>query len=407
MKTSYPKDKMKVVLLENINKLATSTFKKAGYPVESFKDGYEGSELIEKIKDARMVGIRSKTKISREVLDKAKRLRTISAYCIGTNQIDLDVCTEKGIAVFNAPYSNTRSVVEFVMGEIIVLMRGIFEKSQLAHDGFWHKSPKESYEIRGKKLGIIGYGNIGSQLSVIAESFGMDVYYFDVRECLGLGNATCLKTMNELLKTCDVITLHVDGRAENENIIGKKQFDLMKKGVIFINASRGHVVDTKSFVEALKSKKVRAAAVDVYPTEPGGNGQGFESELRGMSNVILTPHIGGSTEEAQVDIADFATKKMIKYIETGNSMMSVNFPNLNLPPLENAHRLMHIHENVPGVMVKLNEIFSKHNINITGQYLKTNEKIGYVVTDIEKTYNTDVLKMIKEIPHTIKARILY
>jgi D-3-phosphoglycerate dehydrogenase len=297
--------------------------------------------------------------------------------------------------------------VELAIGEIIMLSRNILNKSEDMHKGKWDKSAKNSYEIRGKKLGIIGYGNIGSQLSVLAESMGMEVYYYDVVEKLQLGNAKKCSTLTELLHISDIITLHTDGRASNKNLIGKKEFEAMKEGVIFLNLSRGHIVDIEALVENIKSGKVRGASIDVFPYEPKNNAEEFKNELRGLKNVILSPHIGGSTEEAQLNIANFVPNRIIEYINTGNTFQSVNFPNIQLPALTEAHRLIHLHENVPGILAQINNVLAKNQINILGQYLKTNEQVGYVITDINKEYNKDVINELKSISNTIKFRILY
>jgi len=375
--------------------------------VEVYPAGLDEEELCEKIKNISVLGIRSKTTVTASVLANANRLMTIGAFCIGTNQIDLKEATKRGVAVFNAPYSNTRSVVELVIGEIILLIRNITDKSAKMHLGQWDKSAKGSFEIRGKKLGIVGYGNIGSQLSVLAESLGMKVFYYDREERLALGNATKCKSMKELLEQSDIVSLHVDGRKENTNLFSKKEFDMMKKGVIFLNLSRGHVVDIAALKQNILSGKVAGCAVDVFPHEPISNDEEFVSELRGLPNTILTPHIGGSTLEAQENIAHFVSGKFLDYINTGGTSNSVNFPNLSLPILENAHRLIHIHSNVPGILAKINQILATHGINIVGQYLKTNESIGYVITDINKEYDKEVIKELRAIEHTIKFRVLY
>ncbi|GAA5027639.1 hypothetical protein GCM10011506_16250 [Marivirga lumbricoides] len=404
---SYPKNRIKVLLLENVHPMGVALLENEGFSVEVYPAGLDEDELCEKIKGISILGIRSKTQVTQKVIENANRLMAIGAFCIGTNQIDLDACQDKGIAVFNAPFSNTRSVVELALGSIIMLIRNIFDKSILMHHGKWDKSASGSREIRGKKLGIIGYGNIGAQLSVVAESIGMDVYYYDAEEKLALGNATKVESMEALLKTADVVTLHVDGRVENTNIITEKEFNLMKDGVIFLNLSRGHVVDIPALKAAIKSKKVAGCAIDVFPKEPKSNNDPFESELRGLPNTILTPHIGGSTEEAQVNIGQFVPARIMDYINTGTTTNSVNFPNLQLPRLQNAHRLIHIHKNVPGIIAKINQLFAQHEINIVGQYLKTNEKIGYVITDIDKAYPNDLIKSLRDIDHTIKFRVLY
>jgi D-3-phosphoglycerate dehydrogenase len=407
MSVSYPKNRINVLLLENIHPRALEIFREEGYTVETIAGGMDEDELAERIKDVSVLGIRSKTQVTRKVLDNANKLMSIGAFCIGTNQIDLAACQEKGIAVFNAPYSNTRSVVELAIGEIILLTRNIVGKSNKMHEGKWDKSAKNSFEIRGKKLGLVGYGNIGTQLSVLAESLGMEVYYYDVVEKLSLGNAKKCRTLNELLSLSDIVSLHVDGRASNKNVIGEKEFAAMKDGVIFLNLSRGHVVDISALAAAVRSGKVRGAAVDVFPYEPKTNNEEFVNELRGLPNVILTPHIGGSTEEAQMNIAEFVPGKLMEFVNKGNTFMSVNFPNLQLPELTNAHRLIHIHANVPGILAQINSVLANYKINILGQYLKTNEKIGYVITDIDKAYSKDVVKELKAIPNTIKFRMLY
>ncbi|MFZ1320050.1 MAG: phosphoglycerate dehydrogenase [Ignavibacteria bacterium] len=407
MSISYPKNRIKVLLLENIHKDAVSIFKEEGYQIETYSKSMDEKELCKKIRDVSILGIRSKTQISNQVIDHADKLISIGAFCIGTNQIDLNSALNKGIAVFNAPFSNTRSVVELALAEIIILMRRIFDKSLSLHKGVWDKSAAGSFEIRGKKIGIIGYGKIGSQLSVLAEDLGMDVYYYDVVDKLALGNATKCNSLNELLKKCEIITLHVDGKDSNSNFIGEKEFKTMRDGTIFLNLSRGHVLDIEALAKNLINGKISGASVDVYPEEPSGNDEAFVSVLQNIPNVILTPHIGGSTEEAQRNIADFVPKKIIEFINSGNTFYSVNFPEIQLPQFQNAHRLIHIHENVPGILAQINNILASHNINIIGQYLKTNELVGYVITDIKKKYSPQVIQDLKKIPHTIKFRILY
>ncbi|MBS1517422.1 MAG: phosphoglycerate dehydrogenase [Bacteroidetes bacterium] len=407
MSISYPKNRIRVLLLENIHPDAVSIFSEEGYQVESLPKSPDEKDLIKMIKDVSILGIRSKTHITDEVLKNAGRLISIGAFCIGTNQIDLNSALEKGIAVFNAPFSNTRSVVELALAEIIILMRKIFDKSNSLHKGKWDKSASGSFEIRGKKIGIIGYGKIGSQLSVLAEDLGMDVYYFDLLDKLALGNATKCNSLGELLKKCDIVTLHIDGKESNTNFMGEKEFRSMKHGSIFLNLSRGHVVDIEALSKYLKNGKISGASVDVFPYEPSGNDEKFISELQNIPNVILTPHIGGSTEEAQKNIGNFVPSKIIEFINTGNTFYSVNFPEIQLPEFQNAHRLIHIHGNVPGILARINNIFAEHNINIIGQYLKTNEKVGYVITDIRKKYSQEVIHDLKKIPQTIKFRVLY
>lgn len=404
---SYPKNRINVLLLENVHPVAVELLKAEGFNVETYHAALTEEELIQKIKNVSVLGIRSKTMVTERVLQHANRLMAIGAFCIGTNQIDLKTATKKGIAVFNAPFSNTRSVVELAVAQMIMLMRNIVDKSVKMHAGVWDKSAKGSYEVRGKKLGLIGYGNIGTQLSVLAESLGMKVYYYDIEERLSLGNAVQCKTMKEVLQQADVVSLHVDGRSSNTNLIGPSEFALMKKGVIFINLSRGHVVDIQALRENILSGKVAGCAIDVFPLEPASNDEEFVSELRGLPNTILTPHIGGSTLEAQQNIGQFVPGKIMDYINNGNTSNSVNFPNLTLPILQNAHRLIHIHSNVPGVLAQINNVLAEHGINIVGQYLKTNETIGYVITDINKEYDKEVIAKLRAIEYTIKFRVLY
>ncbi|MDN5214172.1 phosphoglycerate dehydrogenase [Fulvivirgaceae bacterium BMA12] len=404
---SYPKNRIKVLLLENVHSDAVKILKEEGYTVEEHRAGLDENELCEKIKDVSVLGIRSKTQVTKKVLDHANRLIAIGAFCIGTNQIDLEEALKKGVTVFNAPYSNTRSVVELAIAEIILLMRNLPDKMTVMHQGKWDKSASGSYEIRGKKIGIIGYGNIGSQLSVLAENMGMDVYYYDLVDRLTLGNATKCNSLEELLSIADVISLHVDGRKENHSFIGKKQFEQMKDGVIFLNLSRGKVVDIKALRENILSGKVRGTAIDVFPEEPKSNQEELNTELRGLPNTLLTPHIGGSTLEAQINIAHFVPAQIMDYINTGSTTNSVNFPNVRLPEFKNAHRLMHIHHNMPGILAKINNILAEFNTNIVGQYLKTNETVGYVITDVDKAYNKDAIKKLKAIEGTIWFRVLY
>lgn len=406
-KFSYPKSRIKVLLLENIHPIGENILREEGYQVEVVSSAMSEDELCEKIKTVSILGIRSKTIVTKKVLEHADRLLAIGAFCIGTNQIDLETCQEKGIAVFNAPFSNTRSVVEMAIAEIIFLMRSFADKTSKMHEGSWDKSATGSFEIRGKKLGIIGYGNIGAQLSVLAENMGMNVFYFDAVEKLALGNATKLNSLDELLKTCDVISLHVDGRKENQNLMDAKRIQSMKKGALLLNLSRGHVVDIDALKEAILSGHLGGCAVDVFPEEPKNNAEPFESPLKGLPNTILTPHIGGSTLEAQENIANFVPGKIMEYINTGNTFNSVNFPNIQLPFLVNAHRLIHVHENSPGILAKINQILANYEINIVGQYLKTNEKIGYVITDIDKAYSKEALDKLKAIQGTIRFRVLY
>ncbi|MCU0341250.1 MAG: phosphoglycerate dehydrogenase [Spirosomaceae bacterium] len=405
---SYPKSRIKVLLLENVHPVARESFEREGFNVEFVKGALDEDELIEKIKDVTILGIRSKTMVTRRVLENAPRLMTIGAFCIGTNQIDLKTATERGVAVFNAPYSNTRSVVELAVGEMIMLIRNIFPKSNGMHAGKWDKSANNSFEVRGKKLGLVGYGHIGTQLSVIGEALGMEVYFYDIVDKMPIGNAKKLRSLDELLQIADVVSLHIDGRKENKNLIGKREFELMKDHVVFLNLARGHVVDVAALVEALKAGKVAGAGVDVFPYEPKTNKEPFESELRDLPNVILTPHIGGSTEEAQESIGNYVPERLLEYINNGSSTGSVNFPEVQLPVLKGCHRLLHIHRNVPGILAKLNNIFAKYNVNITGQYLKTNEQIGYVIMDVESSsYSEEFVQSIREVEATVRFRMLY
>lgn len=404
---SYPKSRIKILLLENVHPVARQAFEEQGFNVEFLKGALDEDELIEKIKDVTILGIRSKTNVTRRVLENAPRLIAIGAFCIGTNQIDLKAATEKGVAVFNAPYSNTRSVVELAVGEMIMLIRNVVTKSNGMHEGKWDKSANNSFEVRGKKLGLVGYGHIGTQLSVIGEALGMEVYFYDVVDKMPIGNAKKLKSLDDLLRIADVVSMHIDGRKDNKNVIGKREFELMKDGVVFLNLARGHVVEVEALVEALKSGKVWGAGVDVFPYEPKTNNEPFESELRGLPNVILTPHIGGSTEEAQEGIGHYVPERLLEYINNGSTTGSVNFPEVQLPLLKGSHRLLHIHKNVPGILAKLNNIFAKYNVNITGQYLKTNEQIGYVIMDVERSYEDGFIDEIKNVEETIKFRMLY
>ncbi|HNP16878.1 MAG TPA: phosphoglycerate dehydrogenase [Fulvivirga sp.] len=404
---SYPKNRINVLLLENVHPKAIELLKYEGYNVEVYSAGLDEDELAQKIKNVSILGIRSKTQVTKKVLDSAERLIAIGAFCIGTNQIDLDECLNKGVAVFNAPFSNTRSVVEMAIAEIIILMRKLLDRSVGMHQGKWDKSAKNCFEIRGKNLGIIGYGNIGAQLSVLAESLGLNVLYYDIEEKLALGNASKCHSLNELLERSDIVSLHVDGRKENQNLIGQAEFEIMKRGVIFLNLSRGHVVDLEALKANIENEKIGGASIDVFPDEPKSNDEEFISTLRNLPNTILTPHIGGSTTEAQENIAGFVPNKIMDYINTGSTTNSVNFPNLQLPSFGGAHRLIHIHANMPGILAKINQILADHEINIVGQYLKTNELIGYVITDIDKAYNKEVIKALRSIEHTIKFRVLY
>ncbi len=399
-------EKYKILLTENIHPNAVNFFKKKNYEIENISYSPDKEELIEKLKDVSLLGIRSKTKITKDILKNANKLIGIGAFCIGTNQININSCNDNGIAVFNAPFSNTRSVVELVIGNIIALIRKSFDKSIQLHQGKWNKSASGSFEIRGKNLGIIGYGNIGSQLSVLAESLGMNVYYYDIADKLPMGNAEKCESMKELLQISDFITVHVDGRDGNKKLIDKSEFEMMKNGTYFINMSRGFVVNLDELAENLKNGKLSGASIDVYPNEPKSNSEKFICELQNLPNTILTPHVGGSTEEAQKNIAQFVSTKLYDFLRNGSTISSVNFPNVQLPEFKKAHRFMHLHNNVPGVLSEINNIFAKNNINIDSQYLKTNENIGYVIADIYNNYNSNIVDEIKSISGTIKLRIL-
>lgn len=409
MKLSFPKEKIKVVLFENIHMNAVDTFKKMGYTnVELLDKALSEDDLIEKLKDVRIIGIRSKTKLTRRVLESAEKLQAVACFCIGTNQVDLECAAERGIAVFNSPYSNTRSVAELVIADIIFIMRGLHEKSVKAHEGTWLKIAKNAFEVRGKKLGIIGYGHIGAQVSVLAEAMGMQVLYYDVVPRLPMGNAKSISTLEELLAESDVVTLHVPGTPQTKNMITAHELSLMKKGAGLINLSRGNVIVIEDLKAALESGHLRGAAVDVFPLEPKRKGDKFTSPLQGLDNVILSPHIGGSTEEAQENIGTDAATKLANYLDTGSTINSHSIPELHLPIQKNTNRILHIHENKAGVMAAINRAVSEMNINITGQYLKTNEQVGYVVFDFDKNENSEkVLEVLTNVEHTIKARLLY
>ena len=406
--TSLEKSKIRILLLEGVHQSAIDTLNAAGYTnIEYLTHSLAEDELIEKIADAHFVGIRSRTQLTENVFEAAKKLVAVGCFCIGTNQVDLKAATRRGIAVFNAPYSNTRSVAELVLAQAILLLRGVPEKSAKAHRGEWLKSAKNSYEIRGKKLGIIGYGSIGTQFSVLAEALGMDVYFYDVVSKLPLGNATQVGTLQELLNIADVVSLHVPETPATKYMFGAEQFAQMKPGSILMNASRGTVVDIDALAEAISSGKLLGAAVDVFPVEPKSNAEEFVSSLRGFDNVILTPHVGGSTMEAQENIGREVGEKLSMYSDNGTSVSSVNFPEVALPSHPNQHRLLHIHENVPGVMSEINQVFSENGINICGQYLQTKEDIGYVVIDVDKEYSELALEKLKSVKGTIRCRVLF
>jgi D-3-phosphoglycerate dehydrogenase / 2-oxoglutarate reductase len=406
--TSYPKEKIRILFLENISDAAVKNFKQSGYvKVDKITKALTEEQLIEEIKDVHILGIRSKTKITPAILAAAKKLQAIGCFCIGVNQVDLKAATKNGVVVFNAPYSNTRSVAELVIGLAIMLIRRIPDKNKAAHEGIWMKDAKGSFELRGKTLGIIGYGNIGSQVSVLAEALGMKVIFYDVETKLPLGNASDGKTLKEVLSKADVVTLHVPETTQTKNIINKNNLKYFKKGAILINYARGEVVDLEALRKAILDEAIGGAAIDVFPWEPEKNGDRFQTPLQDLPNVILTPHIGGSTEEAQQNIGEDVSVKLFNYLEKGITFGSHTVPALALPPQEGSHRILHIHNNVPGVLSAINTQLSKHNINIVGQYLKTNDEIGYVVLDVDKKLSAQALELLKEVKATIKVRMLY
>lgn len=406
-KYSLAKDKIKILLLEGLHQSAVKTFTDQGYTnIEYLKTSLPEEQLIERISEAHFVGIRSRTQLTERVLDAANKLMAIGCFCIGTNQVDLDAALKRAIPVFNAPFSNTRSVAELVLGQIIMLLRGIPQRNAAAHRGEWLKTADNSYEARGKTLGIIGYGHIGTQLSIMAEHIGMRVQFYDIESKLVLGNANQVD-LATLLATSDVISLHVPETPQTKNMIATAELAQMKQGAILINASRGTVVDIDALTASLHSKKLAGAAIDVFPVEPKGNDEEFVSPLRAFDNVLLTPHIGGSTQEAQENIGYEVAGKMVKYSDNGSTLSAVNFPEVSLPEHKGRSRLLHIHKNQPGMMTKINETFAKHNINISGQYLQTVQDIGYVVIDVDSEDHELALNELKAIPGTLRARVLH
>jgi len=406
--TSYPKEKINILFLENISKAAAERFTNSGYTsVKRLTGAMSESELIKEIKNVHLLGIRSKSKITAEVLKNAKKLQAIGCFCIGTNQVDMKEATNKGVAVFNAPYSNTRSVAELVIASSIMLIRKIPDKNKSAHEGIWLKDSSGSHELRGKTLGIVGYGNIGSQVSVLAEAFGMKVIFYDTETKMPLGNAESKKTLKDVLREADIVTLHVPDLPSTRNLINKNNIKYFKKTGILINYARGGVVDLDELKKALEKNDMGGAAIDVFPKEPAKNGDAFSTPLQGLSNVILTPHIGGSTEEAQQNIGEDVSYKLFNFLEKGITTGSHSVPPLNLPPHENSHRILHIHKNVPGVLSEINTQLSSHKINILSQYLKTNDDIGYVVLDVNKSLSKEALNLLKDVKDTIKVRLLY
>lgn len=407
--TSFPKDKIKILLLEGVHQNAVDSFKAKGFTNINYQKGaFSEEELLDCIEDYHIIGIRSKTNLTKPVLEKAKKLLAVGCFCIGTNQVDLVTAAKKGIAVFNSPYSNTRSVAELIIAESVMLLRRIPARDKAAHQGLWLKDAKGSYELRGKTIGIIGYGHIGSQVSVLAEAMGLKVQYYDVEPKLPLGNANAIDSMEELMSTSDIVTLHVPETPETKNMITAKELAWMKEGSIFLNLSRGTVVDIDALAAALKENRIAGAAVDVFPKEPKIKSQPFSSALQNIDNVILTPHIGGSTQEAQENIGIDAAAKLSNYIDKGMTIGNHTIPALSLPVQSaDSHRILHIHHNVPGVLSEINSKLSALNVNITGQYLKTNEQIGYVVLDVEGSATLEALEELKQVANTIRARILF
>ncbi len=408
MPTSYPKEKIKILLLEGIHHSAINLFRESGYTqIETHQRALSENELIDKIADVHIVGIRSKTQLTKKVIECANKLIATGCFCIGTNQVAMQSAIENGVAVFNSPFSNTRSVAELVIANCIMLLRRIPEKNTAAHKGIWLKDSANCFEVRGKTLGIIGYGHIGSQVSVMAESLGMHVLFYDAEPKLSLGNASASKSLDDVLKKADVITLHVPGNASTKNMINAARIAKMKKGAVLINLSRGDVMDVGEVATALKKNHLAGLAADVFPDEPESSKQKFKSVLQHIPNVILTPHIGGSTTEAQANIGVDVATKLIQFLNSGTSVGSLSIPPLNLPVQHNAHRILHIHKNVPGVLGEINSIMSSNKVNILGQYLQTNTQIGYVVIDIDKKTPADVIHHLKNVKHTIRVRSVY
>jgi len=398
---------LRVLLLEQIHPDAVELLQSQGFAVTSIDRALDEDELIEVIGDVQLLGIRSKTHVTDRVLSAAPNLLAIGAFCIGTNQIDLLAATSHGVTVFNAPFSNTRSVVELAVSELIALTRRLTEKNSLMHDGVWDKSAAGAHEVRGRTLGIVGYGNIGTQLSVLAENLGMRVLFYDATDKLALGNAQRCTTLKELLHDADVVTLHVDGRPENKNIFGEAEFAAMRQGSIFLNLSRGFVVDYAALRRHIEQGHIAGAAVDVFPVEPKGRGDEFVSELRGLPNVILTPHIGGSTEEAQQDIGQFVAGKFRDFVSEGSTALSVNLPGLDLPRRRDTLRMVHLHRNVPGVLARINGLLAEHQVNVEAQLLGTRGEVGYVVTDSASGVTQEIVDQIRAMPETIRLRVVF
>ena len=408
MTTSFDKSKLKILLLEGIQPSAERIFRDAGYQnIETVKTALTGEELKSRLEGVHFLGIRSRTTLTRDIFEAADKLVAVGCYCIGTNQVDLTAATEHGVVVFNAPYSNTRSVAELVLAEAILLLRGIPEKNAKAHRGGWAKTANDSFEIRGKTLGIVGYGSIGSQLSVLAEGLGMRVIFYDVVSKLPLGNASQIPSLEALLGQADIVTLHVPDLPSTRNLIDQERISQMKPKSILINASRGTVVDIDALTKALADSHLLGTAIDVFPVEPKSNNDEFLSPLRGFDNAILTPHIGGSTQEAQENIGVEVAEKLVRYSDNGSTLTSVNFPEVALPPHPNHHRVLHVHENRPGVLSAINTVFAENQINIGSQFLQTSDKIGYVVIDVDRDYSDVALEKLSEIEGTIRCRVLF
>lgn len=406
--TSFDRDRIKILLLEGVSQSALANLEAAGYHnVTALGEALQGDDLAAAIADVHMVGIRSRTQLDAAAMAGARRLIAVGCFCIGTNQVDLAAATAAGVPVFNAPFSNTRSVAELVLAEAILLLRGIPEKSARMHRGEWRKSARSSYEVRGKTLGVVGYGNIGAQLGVLAEGLGMRVRFYDVVKKLNMGNAVQVASLSELLRQSDVVSLHVPATPQTRNMIDAGMLGLMKPESVLINASRGNVIDLDALAARLTAGELLGAAIDVFPKEPRSNEEAFESPLQRLDNVILTPHVGGSTQEAQENIGLEVSEKLIRYSDNGSTLSAVNFPEVALPEHPNQHRLLHIHQNVPGVMSAINQVLSDQRVNVAGQYLQTNGQIGYVVVDIETDYSQPVLEALRTIPATIRARVLF
>lgn len=408
LRTSYPKEKIRILFLENISEGAVKNFRNQGYTrVEKINKSLSEDDLIKEIKDVHILGIRSKTRITKSILDAAKKLQAIGCFCAGVNQVDLKEATKKGVVVFNAPYSNTRSVAELVIGAAIMLLRRVPDKDKAAHNGLWAKDSKGSYELRGKTMGIIGYGNIGMQVSVMAEVLGMKVIFYDEQTRLPLGNAESARSIKDVMGNSDVVTLHMPETPATKNFINKTTLKHFKKGCILINFARGRLIDAEALRTAILEGDMGGAAIDVFPDEPEKSGEPFASVLQNVPNVLLTPHIGGSTEEAQQNIGEDVSLKLFNFLEKGITLGSHTVPGLALPLHEDSHRILHIHNNVPGVLSEINTSLSQNNINILGQYLKTNDEIGYVVLDVDRQISSKALQLLKEVKQTIKVRMLY